>query len=534
MALIGSIEQFALSGVLGRLETHGKTGLLVIQQGRTWVELYFREGQLMCIGPVRTSANLGERLLQDGIISQQAWQEALLAVGTDQLDEVSIAITLINLGHTTKEKLREWSMQKTLAVLQALLVWTSGDIYFEDDTPTPAGRLLAAFSVASLLAMIPQLETPSTTLPSTRAASAQSVQAAGPSTPTPSTPPMPDITRFKTLMGASYSVSQGDSPVQTPPPAPPVQEVQEPQEAMLSAASLIDPDAFMPRSSQTRDLDSQPLSFEASEAVAESISAQSLFDDDALPSSFAAQASFVDLSSSAEADDDGAFASLFGGSASADNDVAGFNQQANSISFVPPQPISIPVPSRYVDISYMRPDMVLMPLDLSALHVRNTLVALTPEQWRVLTVVDGRTSLQEACRELSMTPDLLCQVAGELVADQLIQLVPPVAAQAREISPVSPDAMVPGPGNGYVAPGYAASPAQPWAAAVPLTPDAAPQFPSAISFEARSQWGNGGNGASFVPGRGWVASPQPLQPLSPGNAPLVNADSYAQIGGGRQ
>jgi hypothetical protein len=533
VALIGSIEQFTLSGVLGRLETHAKTGLLVIQQGRTWVELYFREGQLMCIGPVRTSANLGERLLQDGVISQQALQETLLAVGADQLDEVSIAITLVNLGHTTKEKLRAWSMQKTLAVLQALLVWTNGDIYFEDDTPTPSGRLLAAFSIASLLAMMPQLETPSTTLPSTRAASYQPEQTAQSVSPVTPTPSMPDITRFRTLMGASYSPSQGDSPVQTPlPESPATNEVQE--APLLSAASLMEPDAFTPRSSQTRDLDSQPLSFQASEAVVESLSAQSLFDDDVLPSSFGTQVSFTGaFTDAADADDEGAFSSLFGGSS--DGNAAESNQQANAISFVPPQPISIPVPSRFVDTSYMRPDMILMPLDLSALHTQNTLMALTPEQWRVLTVVDGRTSLQDACRDLSMTPDLLCQVAAELVADQLIQLVPPGAAQAREISPISADVMAPGPGNGYVAPGYAASPAQPWAASVPLTPsEVASQFPSAISFEARSQWGNGGNGASFVPGRGWVASPQPLQPLSPSNPSLVNAGSYVQIGGGRQ
>jgi hypothetical protein len=280
-------------------------------------------------------------------------------------------------------------------------------------------------------------------------------------------------------------------------------------------------------------LDSQPLSFQASEAVSQSLSAQSLFDDDALPSSFVAQTSFAGLSASAEADDAGAFSSLFGGSS--DGDFAAPAQQASSISFVSPQPISIPIPSRFVDTSYMRPDMVLMPLDLSALRTQNILMALTPEQWRLLTVVDGRTSLQEACRDLSMTPDLLCQVAGELAADQLIQLVLPAAAEAaQEVSPISLAGMAPGPGNGYVAPGYAASPAQPWAASVPLTPEIAPQFPSAISFESRSQWGNGGDGAAFVPGRGWVAPPQPLQPLSPGNSPLSYADSYAQIGGGRR
>jgi hypothetical protein len=497
--------------------------LLVVQQSGTWVELYFREGQLMCIGPVRTNANLGERLLQDSIISQQALQETLLALG-DQLDEVSMAITLVNLGHTTKEKLRAWSMEKTLAVLQALLVWTSGDIYFEEDAPTPPGRLLAAFSVASLLTMISQLETPSATLPSTRAVSYQSDRTGSSAPSSAPTTPAPDVTRFKTLMGAAYSSSESDSRAQTPLPELPV--TNETQDAPLSAGSLVDPGAFAPRVSQTRELDSQPLSFQASEAISQSLSAQSLFDDDALPS-FVAQASFADLASKVESDNDSAFAPLFGGDFNDDPVIPA--QQANSVSFVPPQPISIPVPSRFVDTSYMRPDMILMPLDLSARHAQNPSVILTPEQWRVLTVADGRTSLQEACRDLSMTPELLCQAAGELVSDQLIHLVPPSAVESQEVSPISRDVMASGPGNGYVAPGYAASPAQPWSASVPLTPEVAPQFPSAISFETRSQWGNGGNGASFVPGRGWVASPQPLQPLSPSN-PL----SYAQIGGGQR
>ena len=74
MSFIGKLEQLNLSLILQGIETYAKTGLLVIKQEVLWVELYFRDGRLMCIGPVRPNASLGDRLLQVGVISKQALQ----------------------------------------------------------------------------------------------------------------------------------------------------------------------------------------------------------------------------------------------------------------------------------------------------------------------------------------------------------------------------------------------------------------------------------------------------------------------------
>ncbi|MBV9021948.1 MAG: DUF4388 domain-containing protein [Ktedonobacteraceae bacterium] len=75
---IGAVEQLDLSIVLQRLESHTKTGLLVVKQETRWIEFYFRNGQLVCIGPLRTNATLAERLVQENIISSQAAQDAIL------------------------------------------------------------------------------------------------------------------------------------------------------------------------------------------------------------------------------------------------------------------------------------------------------------------------------------------------------------------------------------------------------------------------------------------------------------------------
>jgi hypothetical protein len=183
-----------------------------------------------------------------------------------------------------------------------------------------------------------------------------------------------------------------------------------------------------------------------------------------------------------------------------------------------------------IDTSFMRPEMVLLPLDLSALRDRNPQVQINPEQWRLLTRVDGQTSLQLICQELAMPANVVCQLAGELIAMGLIQVSRPMQqAPMDELSPVSRELITAGLGNGYVTPGYAAIPSQPWAAIAPKTLPFSSS--SSIPLETRSQWGNGGNGATFVPGQGWIAAPQPLQSLQPSGPLYTTQGVYAQVGG---
>ena len=108
-------------------------------------------------------------------------------------------------------------------------------------------------------------------------------------------------------------------------------------------------------------------------------------------------------------------------------------------SALPPLvPISVaaPQPARRIDISFLRPDMVLVPVDFSAMRERNQRVQITPDQWRLLTPVDGRTTLQQVCTELSLTFAVVCQLAGQLIAEGLVYAAMP-AAIVDQLSPVS-------------------------------------------------------------------------------------------------
>jgi hypothetical protein len=140
--------------------------------------------------------------------------------------------------------------------------------------------------------------------------------------------------------------------------------------------------------------------------------------------------------------------------------------------------------------------MVLHPTDLSGLRDRNLRVQLTPEQWRLFTVADGQTTLQVACQQLLMSRELVCQVAGELVALSLVTINLPGSGQANGSTPSKLDFTHAAFSTGYIAQTQGDN-----------------DYSSSPPIGTHSQWGNGGTGATFVLGNGWVVAPPPSQPL---------------------
>jgi len=424
--------------VLQGVETYAKTGLLLVQQDVQRVELYFRDGRLMCIGPVRPDMTLRDRLLRAGVISSSALQDTSAALDIAQSGETRIALTLMDLGYISHEDLRAWAMKEASGVIQVLLTWPGGEIYFEDGMQPPADRLLVALSPCSLL-------------PSTQSAT----------TPANNTQDEAGEVRLQNRQPQNELMAS----------------VQTQSAGLLSASQLI--------------TETPPIS-----------------------------ASFPSPVSSVRT------VNMFG-----DADAQNFPQLS------PPMRISQPLPPLRIDTSFMRPEMVLMPLDLSALRQQGLHLPITPEQWFVLTRVDGRTTLQCACLELGMPADMLCQVAGELIALGVIHVsIPLQQVSMNELPPVSRDLISPATNNDSVSNGYVTITPQPWVAITSTTDSFSPSFGVSVPFETMSQWGNGGNGATFVPGRGWVANPQPVQlvqPVQPSGPLYATNGVYAPIGSGR-
>ncbi|HJT59101.1 MAG TPA: hypothetical protein VJ761_21520, partial [Ktedonobacteraceae bacterium] len=132
-----------------------------------------------------------------------------------------------------------------------------------------------------------------------------------------------------------------------------------------------------------------------------------------------------------------------------------------------------------------------------------------------------------------MSRDQVCQLAAELLTLGLVTIVQPASGALDELSPVSRDYINAGLSNGYVAPGHAAAPAQPWAAAIMPMAENLNQFSSPAPIETQSQWGNGGNGATFHIGNGWVLAPSSSQPLQASGPLQLNNQVYAPMGSSR-
>lgn len=433
------LEQINLANVLQRVEAHAKSGLCVIQQEVQWVELYFEEGRLMCVGPVQVHTTLGDRLVEAGVISPQALQEALLCMGTAEISEMRLALMLMDLGYVDREGLRTWAEQQAVEVLQSLLRWSTGAIYFEEHVAPPADRLIVALSITSLLSLSTGVLSPAST-----------------------------------KVDPTINTTSGI-----------IQERQESAAVLThiaNAPTLPDASLFFSEVSPV-----PPFTFEQE--------------------SLLHHVGFADATGS----------------------IAPVPFQHMTASVVHEQAM-MPVTPKIIDTSFMQPDMVLMPADLSALREQNPQIALTPDQWQLLTQADGHTSLQMACQVLGWLPERVCRVAGELIVEGLLRVVPPTPEYLQELLPASQPFIVPNVNNGY--PGSATNNVPLRSAGLPSpVPDVLPQYASTSFLQTQSQWGNGENGTIFVPGRGWVAVSLSVQPS---NVPMYgDAYAYAGVGGGR-
>jgi hypothetical protein len=432
VSFIGTLEQLKLPQVFQRLETYEKGGLLVIKQGEKWIEFYFQQGRLMCVGPVEANTNFGEQLLHAGVISPQALQQLIFTTGSIHLNETRVALTLMDLGYVNQESLRAWATMEAVEKLRVALSWPIGEIYFEDGAQPPADRLLIALSVVPLLSSA-----------SSQIRTSQPI-----------------------YTGATSTVTQErPDPVTRVPDTPGSQ-------ALLSASELVSEDSFVP-------------------PVASS------------PASSQPYLATVVSSSS--------------------------NTPATSLTA--PKHIPRPTPPRRIDTSFMTPEMMLVPTDLSSLREQNPRVQLTPDQWRLFTLADGCTSLKMACQALGVTREVVCLVAGELIALGLAHVILPSTLPVNELSPVSRDVVASGLSNGYVTPGYAASTPQPWAVMPAPTTGTLRPFSPQTSMATQAQWGSGESGMMFVPGQGWVQKPQPLRTEQQNDPVRAFNGVYTYVGG---
>ena len=513
MSIIGTLETLPLPLLLRRIEAFTKTGLMAITQGAKSVELYFRNGKLMCVGPVRTDITLTGRLAQDGMISSQAVQEVEQIADISSSGETRIALTLMEMGYITREDLRTWMTQKVTDVLCVLLAWNTGSIDFVEDVDEPTARLLVSLSISSLLDSLSTVQNSVLRSDMEREQGVVREQE--------------EYAAMETrMMPASLPVRQ--TVVEQELVSQPVLQV----EQSIHAYQPVQPGRASAVTLSNHDITQTPTLYDASQFIARPTESPLPF----IPSDLLSSLSVPNVPDTVVPSDSYVnMSDLFPGFLNDEQDKPHQIMAIGSTS----APAASGSSRQRVEIPVMQPEMIMIPVEVS--HGDES-VWITPTQWQLLTRVDGQTSLEQVHKEQRLLPEQVCQAAGELIAEGFIQVVSPSMFQEQqdvrafsiqpptpvELSPASRELVAAGLHNGLIAPGSHASVASSWGDGFPNSRIAQ----LSPSFETQSQWGNSGNGASFVIGKTWTTAPQPLLPLQPlpSSGPLAfNIGSYPNV-----
>lgn len=116
-----------------------------------------------------------------------------------------------------------------------------------------------------------------------------------------------------------------------------------------------------------------------------------------------------------------------------------------------------------------------------------------------------------------MSRELVCQVAGELISLGLVTASLPDSGLTNDLAPFPLDITNLGLSNNYV---------------VQAQGNGSNSY-SLPPIETHSQWGNGGNGATFILGNGWVVASSPSHPSQSSDLSNAGKNAYAEVGGVR-
>jgi hypothetical protein len=133
MSFAGDLRTFDLFDLLGWLMSRRKAGVLQMTRRSTRKKLAFREGAVQWTSSNDPRETIGQALVRDGLIAEEALFRALLKQETDKrrLGELLIAD-----GHLTEAQLMKTLRSNAEAHLLDLFLWGDGRFEFDDERPS--------------------------------------------------------------------------------------------------------------------------------------------------------------------------------------------------------------------------------------------------------------------------------------------------------------------------------------------------------------------------------------------------------------
>lgn len=129
MSLVGKLEDLALSDIFQILSVGRKTGTFIAGGSKGTALIVFKNGLIYRAETDDLEGNLGNNLLEAGLIKDTIFNLALEV--KKKLPLKSVAEILMDLGAVSSESLEKVAKKRIERVIYRLLLWEDGDFQFE-------------------------------------------------------------------------------------------------------------------------------------------------------------------------------------------------------------------------------------------------------------------------------------------------------------------------------------------------------------------------------------------------------------------
>ncbi len=131
MSLAGRLEDLAISDIFQILSVGRKTGTFIVSGTRGTAMIVFKNGMVVRAETDDLEGNLGQNLLESGLIKETILKMALEV--KKKLPKKSVAEILFDFGSVSPEALEKAAKKRIEKVICSLLMWEDGDFQFELD-----------------------------------------------------------------------------------------------------------------------------------------------------------------------------------------------------------------------------------------------------------------------------------------------------------------------------------------------------------------------------------------------------------------
>ncbi len=149
MAIKGSLKEASLADVCQLLSMGQKTGCLSITDRSRFGQIFFERGRITYARIVNRRDRIGDLLVRDGRLSDQALREVLDAQAREP--DRRLGDLLVEGGHVSRDDLTNMVRLQIEEAIYHLFTWSRGSFFFEVDERPDFADILVSINPESLL-----------------------------------------------------------------------------------------------------------------------------------------------------------------------------------------------------------------------------------------------------------------------------------------------------------------------------------------------------------------------------------------------